>query len=376
MKNVLLTAFIGSSNLGDQAIFTSICQSLSKNKNLRLSAFTLDRTKHKGTPYVRFIQTYNPIRIVEEIRRCDVLVIGGGAIIQDNSSVYNLLRHTYKALIANILGKPYMFYAVGVNKLQSSGNRLFAKFTFNAASAITVRDQRSKENLEQLGVSKQIIVTSDPAVNLHILHEKRKDKASQPYVIVCLQHCFDINRYIPVALMHKFHLRSGKDNKKYQHFVKIIAEFLDWIIDTYTYRIVFLPFYNQRDDKVQREIFSFMQHKEQCILLEKQQTVERTMALIQGARVALSMRYHAAIFSAMHHVPFIGLRYSEKVSNFLAEAGMSRFGVDPKLTDLKYCFRAMYKETRSIKANLRIRMNVLKQKEMKNREILEHIIFG
>ncbi len=379
MKRLLITAFIGSSNLGDQAIFKATTQKLQKNKSIQIAAFTLDKKKHTNTSLVRFIQTKNPFKIIKEIYLCDLLVIGGGGIIQDTTTIYNLLRHTYKALIAICFGKKYMFYAVGVDELRSLFNKALAKFIFNMSTAITVRDNTSKKNLELLGVSKEIVATADPVVSLVTKKINVSSLYKKPYVIVCLRHWFDINRYIPVAIVKTFHIKSKRDKEKYNAFVKIMAEFLDGVVERYKYQIIFLPFFDRRDDQVHSDVLKKMKRSKYGINFKNQLSIDRTAALIGGAEYTIGMRLHSLILSAMQKTPFIALNYSQKVTSFVNDLSLREYGVgleNLSSQELQNRFARVRANKDNIKDILRIRMKKLQEKEKMNNHILKRILFS
>lgn len=379
MKHVLLSAFIGSANLGDQAIFSAITQQLEKDKDIAVAAFTLDRKKHKYTKTVRFIQTHYPFRIIGEIYRCDLLVIGGGGIIQDETTVYNLFRHTYKALIAFCLGRKYMLYAVGISRLKSPINRVLGSFILQHAEAVTVRDAQSQRNAQSLGITREVSVTADPAINLDV--RKKHDRAfiNEAYIVVCLRHWFDINRYIPVAFLQKFHLRSRDNQHKYEMFTKTIASFFDWVVTTYGLKVVFLPFFDKRDGRVHASVLRQMEQARSTTNITKHVSVKEAISLIANAQCTIGMRLHALIFSAHRHTPFIALNYSQKVANFLKELSLEEYGIDlEKLTlqQLKYRFKKLYIHRRKIQIILKEKTQILQEREDKNNQILRQILFS
>ena len=377
MKKLLMSAFIGSSNLGDQAIFTAITQQIKKHPDIAVTAFTLDRSKHHDGNVIRYIETKNPFTIINEIHRCDLLIIGGGGIIQDETTIYNLLRHTYKALIAIFLGKKYMFYAVGVSELTSGFNKILARFVLDRAVAITVRDEESKNNVRRLGVSQDVTVTADPAVNLRVKRKHLPDP-SKAFIVVCLRHWFDINRYIPVAAIKKLHLRSSENQRKYRLFIKTIAACLDWIVETYNYKIVFIPLFDMRDDKVHNAVLEEMSQSAGCVNIKPQLSIQDTISLIADSEFVIGMRLHSIIFAAQQHTPFLALNYAQKVTNFLGGLSLKYYGIDLKrisLFEFKKRFTVLHKNRRKIQFVLKREMRILQRKEKKNHEIFTQTLW-
>lgn len=59
-----------------------------------------------------------------------------------------------------------LIYAQGIGPLKSSRNRLLTAKLLNKATAITVRDKESSDELQAMGVNKAITVTADPVLGL------------------------------------------------------------------------------------------------------------------------------------------------------------------------------------------------------------------
>ena len=123
MTRVLVTAFVGSDNLGDEAIFEALVRTLESLGDVEVVAFTPNPNRRYGSGRVRLLQRRGLGDLEREIRAADLVVCGGGGLIQDQTSVYNLAAHVHPLVIAHALGRPYLFYAVGVTPL---ANELFS----------------------------------------------------------------------------------------------------------------------------------------------------------------------------------------------------------------------------------------------------------
>jgi polysaccharide pyruvyl transferase WcaK-like protein len=104
--------------------------------------------------------------VVEGVRWADVVVLGGGTLLQDDAG---LLRwQTLIATIARALRKPVVLAAVGAEGLREGAPRRMARYVCRRASAITVRDRASGALVERIS-GRDAEVTADPVLLTHSL---------------------------------------------------------------------------------------------------------------------------------------------------------------------------------------------------------------
>ena len=65
-----------------------------------------------------------------------------------------------------------------------------------------------------------------------------------------------------------------------------------------------------------------MSHAQRATVLKRDYTHGQILSLLGHFQFAVGMRLHFLIFSALAHVPFVGLPYATKVAGFLEEFGL------------------------------------------------------
>lgn len=101
--------------------------------------------------------------VTGEVRKLDLLVLGGGGILYDGDAE----TYLWEVLLAHELGIPVFLYAVSAGPLTLPASWRAVAEALNAASTvITVRDRLGYRLLEDVGVTQPIHLTADPALLL------------------------------------------------------------------------------------------------------------------------------------------------------------------------------------------------------------------
>lgn len=92
------------------------------------------------------------------IKKCDLVIVGGGGLLQDVHSpltIYNYLKYT------QIFSKKVLLLGIGVGPINYLFNKLYLRKILTKEYFIQVRDYQSKVALQSMGVKSRICVDSD-----------------------------------------------------------------------------------------------------------------------------------------------------------------------------------------------------------------------
>jgi polysaccharide pyruvyl transferase CsaB len=246
------------------------------------------------------------------LKRCDLLVMGGGTLMQDVTSPRSVLYYLGIVTIAKLLGKPVVFYAQGFGPILQSFSRTLIKQVVNRVDVITVRDYESGEDFKACGVTRApIYVTADPALTIH------PDDISDQRGRELLADLFnDLSRPL-VAI-------SVRNWKQEERFKQAIAEAADFFSEK-GWNVLFLPMHYPSDVAPSKEIISMMkQPGARCI--ESQVTFHDIMSLLKQCRYVVGIRLHSLILACMLQIPFMGISYDPKIDRFVERVGMPSAG--------------------------------------------------
>lgn len=161
MPQLLLAGYLGSGNLGDDAMMLGFTHALGGGYDIRVLSGKPEET------YRIYNYTSIPrkdMKLVEDaIKKCDALVFPGGSIFQDVTSQLSAKYYADLVSIAKKANKKVFLLGQGVGPLTGMFGKRWAAGAFNAADVITVRDPISLQTLKNIGVTKPARVTADSA---------------------------------------------------------------------------------------------------------------------------------------------------------------------------------------------------------------------
>jgi polysaccharide pyruvyl transferase WcaK-like protein len=169
---VVLSNTYGHPNIGDEAILASMIFDLESNiKNVKIEILSrlpeLTKNNHPNLAVIKSGVFDGIISTIKSIKSADLLVIGGGGIIQDSSSFGNLLFHLCRATIAILVGTPFICYGIGIGPLNSLISRSLTAAILRKARIIMVRDFISSKLLIDIGIPKNLVrITADPVLGI------------------------------------------------------------------------------------------------------------------------------------------------------------------------------------------------------------------
>ena len=119
MYNILISGYYGFDNIGDESILRTLVTSLRERiPDCSLTVLSHDPAATREKYGVEAVERMSPLAIARAVRRCDMLISGGGSLLQDVTSSKSL--HYYLAIIrfAQLLGKKVFIYSQGIGPIE------------------------------------------------------------------------------------------------------------------------------------------------------------------------------------------------------------------------------------------------------------------
>ena len=151
----VVAAWVGSTNLGDELVF-SVLRRLLSDRDVEAVIPSVNPASTVAAYQVDAFSHLDPRALRRHLRASKALVFGGGGLLQDETSVWNLPWHLSRIRTARRAGVPWAGVGLGASGLTTPGGRRRVTTALVDHVAIAVRDQPSAEMLTGLGVPRVV----------------------------------------------------------------------------------------------------------------------------------------------------------------------------------------------------------------------------
>ncbi|MBR2779448.1 MAG: polysaccharide pyruvyl transferase CsaB [Firmicutes bacterium] len=312
--HVLMSGYYGFYNSGDEAILSSTYANVrSLGGNISAEALIYKPERCAGLYEFAMVDRFRVLQVLRALKRCDILLFGGGSLLQDKTSAKSLWYYLAIIFAAEWMKKKVVLYSNGIGPVQSPLNRKMVRRAVNRADLITLRDAQSAHELERMGVTeKDLHVTADTVFTYRIDPE---NTATQEELFAAE----GIPSGVPFAGVSVRSWQAASPD-----FPQRAAALCDYIYTKYHFNIVFVIMQNPEDKTVSRRIMDAMESP--AYLLEKRYSTGELMRITEAAEFMLCMRLHTLIFAADMGVPSLGMIYDPKVRDYLELLSMPSLG--------------------------------------------------
>jgi len=309
--NVVMSGYYGFSNTGDDAILESISQGVRRvSDEISLTVLSKDPELTRTQYGLEAVSRFNFLKVISALKRGDVLLSGGGSLLQDTTSTRSLIYYLSVMNLAKLMGKPVMLYANGIGPVRKEGNRNKVRRAVESAAVVTLRDQSSAQELRSMGVDRpDLHITADPVFRMDAAAPERAN---------------ELLAGVGLPVGSGFAVVSVRDWEAAGSFPEKLAGVCDHLRRTYGLEILFLLMQPEVDRTATDRVRKAME--EPSYLLEQPCSPGEMMAVLGKAKLCLAMRLHTLIFAARMAVPTVGLVYDPKVESFLTELGLPSAG--------------------------------------------------
>ena len=311
MSRIVVSGYYGSKNAGDEAMLSAMLEVLGDlDPKLNITVISADPEDTRKRHGVDAISWLGFPRIIRELRQADLLISGGGSLLQNVTSRRSLYYYMFIIMLAHFLGTKVMLYAQGIGPIIGRVAEMAMGFLGNHVDLITVRDEGSLRELARLKINKTPIeCTADPVLAIHPVGKEAGRAIFKAY------HADGAKPVLGISV---------REWQGWRHYKEVLAEVSDMVVRELDARVVFIPMQFPDDVKAAQAIAALTH--EECTVLKDEYTTSEFLSLVGNMDLMLGIRLHALIFAGVMGVPMLGISYDPKIDRFLASIGEEPVG--------------------------------------------------
>jgi polysaccharide pyruvyl transferase CsaB len=295
----------GGMNLGDEAILQTIICLLRKYLQdveiVILSRNPEDTLKRHKVERAIAARKLNRNEILQEIKSFDLFILGGGGILFDGEAKLFMRE----VMLAKESGIPVVVYNISAGPLREPTEQALVRESLNKVDLLIVRERAAQRILEEIGVSKEIIVSADSAL---LLEPEEVDESVLKREDIYGKRIIGISVREPGPATHV-------DLPKYYAY---IAHAADYMIERFEAEVVFVPMEREVLDLQQsHKVISQMLNAQKALVLKGEYSPGQLLSITRHFIFGVGMRLHFLIFLAISGIPFAALPYALKVEGLL-----------------------------------------------------------
>ena len=309
---IVISGYYGSKNGGDEAMLAAMLEVLREEiSDLNVTVISLNPEYTKRRHNVDAVPMPDVFSIIKKIRAADLLISGGGSLLQNVTSGRSLYYYLAIIFFALALGRKVMLYAQGIGPIRGALAHKLMNLIVNRVDLITVRDRGSLEELARLKITRpKIYCTADPVLAIKPVPLDLGEK-------ILARHSIrkSAEKFIGVAIRHWI---------GWERFQVELADALDKIVEKTGAKIIFIPMKFPEDIRAAQSTAALM--KNSYVVLDEEFTTQEILSLVGCTDVLIGVRLHALIFAGVMNVPMLGISYDPKIERFLDSIGEKPLG--------------------------------------------------
>ncbi len=343
-KTIVISGYYGFNNVGDEAVLTSIIQDVGEQMPEAKVIVLSDNPVQTEMRYqVEAVNRWDIKSIAKVIQASDLLISGGGSLLQDVTSMKTIPYYLGIVKIAQWYKKPVVFYSQGIGPVNKKLSRILVRMIADRANHIFVREEASKALLKEIGIKKApITVTIDPVLGIKVKKEIQEKVAAS------------MGEKPAVGI----YLRTwAADKKLVDELIPVVQHILNL-----GYQIYAIPMYYKEDSIIAKELARVVEGD--IHVVDRELSIDEVVAYTAQFEWIIGMRLHSLIMAHAVETPMIGLSYDPKVKGFIKEVG-GKYCMDSNQVDAAKLNHYIDELTQNIEQEIKHIQHINKQKQDK-----------
>lgn len=312
MKKILISGYYGFDNFGDEAILGVLINHLRGNDITVLSS---NPEKTGRAHNVNSLNSFNTKLIAERLPNFDILISGGGSLLQNVTSNRSLLYYCGLIMMMSIFPKKdIVIFAQGIGPVKGFLGKLIVKSALKKCKYISVRDKKSQDLLKSWGIESNLVC--DPIFDLQLPAPNKTRKVG--------------------IQLRKF---ASLTDELFDEIVKQVAlKFSDREIEL-------ICFQDSEDEGISKVFLNKLKKKNPTINANiiKNLTNKEVIERVSEYDYLIAMRFHACLLGLKYGIKTLAISYDPKVETLAQNAKIPYLVMDSKKNDYKQAFENLEK---------------------------------
>lgn len=274
--------------------------------------------------------------ILSSLFWCDIAIVGGGELVQDQSSRMYSPFNLLPLFISFLLRKKSFAWAVGIGQGRelTRFTRFLTRLAFRIPAGVTVRDRGSFNTLYWLGCREpEMMMASDCALALEIPGSGRMNTLGAAPRDVSNRR----RHLLPLELRKKLGIYRPADPVP---GAKAWAALLDGHLARHDSDVILFPFHSgslSNDDGGYCHLVRKHMSRGDRVTIADPAYPEAFLKMLSRCRLMVTTPLHGAILAVATGTLPVSVSYSSKCVRFMEQAGLSRFmsSGQPGIPDLE-----------------------------------------
>ena len=309
----------------------------------------------------------------------DLILSVGGGYLNDNYPVA-MIRWLFEFYFGKLLGKRVIIYASSVGPFNKAWLKPFVRFVFNKLDLITLRDPKSKEALDSVGVnSSRIHVTADAAWCMEPISREEGFQLLRGEVP-------DLSERLKVSISAKhWEFYKGDGIESHLRYIKALSSLTDHLVKNWGAEVFFLSTctafggYSHDDRQVAYRIIENIENLDGVKILGGEYLPEQLSAIYANMDLHIGTRMHSNILAMLSGTPVVAIQYEPKTKDMMDSFGLGDWVIDIEQINPERLIQMVdegIEKRELIKSQISKKLPELKRKSKDNARLVHELLAG
>ena len=287
---IVISGYYGFGNFGDEAILAVLLNKL-KQVDAEVVVLSSNPRRTSFDHLVNAVNSFDFYQVTGIIKKSDVLISGGGSLLQDVTSLKSLIYYLWVICVALWYKKTVIIFAQGIGPIRNRIAQFITAKVLKKCEYVSVRDDKSQKMLEWYGIKSDLLC--DPIFSLDLSTNRQIG-----VVGVQLRDFVTMNNDLLINLA-RFIVKNFSDKK-----------------------IEIFSFQDEIDLHICEKFQSILKEINPAITTElvKGLSIVEIINRISMLEYMIAMRFHAIVVALKTGVPVVAINYDTKVEKLAKDA--------------------------------------------------------